>query len=210
MALTRADIRAHIRQQVDPAASTLTNGDLDDIIAEAVQQVSPLLPIRQTYTATVTGTAVSLAGRARFIESVIVAGEEWEALHQSEIDFTVVGEANAGYYHPETMIDTTLITFGAMLSGTSVSITYYADTTQTDNDSADFALPDQHAPVIILLALAWANTALFMQQLANSADIAIVSRLLSTADDLWDEYFAALATAVSQWETAADEIFELL
>jgi hypothetical protein len=204
MALTRADIRGHIRQQVDPATATLTNGDLDDIIEECVLQVSSLLPIRQTFSDTVTGTTATLTGRARFIESVDVAGTYWDPLHQAEQAFA------SGYYHAETLTDTTLITFGASLSSASVTIVYYADTTQTDTDGSDFALPDQHAPVIILLALAWANTALFMQELADATDLAIVSRLLSTADDLWDEYFAALATAVAEWEIAADEIFELL
>lgn len=204
MALTRANIRSHIRQQVDPSTATLTDADLDDIIEECVLQVSPLLPIRQTHTATVTGTTTTLTGRARFIESVLVDGTYWKPLHQSEQAFAT------GYYHPELLTDTTLITFGATLTSADVTIVYYADTTQTDSDAADFALPDQHAPVVILLALAWANTALFMQKLAAAADLAIVSRLLSTADDLWDEYFVSLATAVARWEAAADELFDLL
>lgn len=204
MALTRADIRSHIRQQLDPSSATLSDGDLDDILEESVLQVSPLLPIRQTYSGTETGTTVTLTGRARFIESVDVDGTYWDPLHQAEQAF------DTGYYHAEILTDTTLITFGESLSAASVTIIYYADTTQTDSDGADFALPDQHAPIIILLALAWGNTALFMQELANGTDLAIVSRLLSTADDLWDEYLAALATAVSEWENAADEIFDLL
>ncbi len=203
MAFTRADIRGFIRQQVDPSSATINDTDLNSMIGEAVQQVSSLLPIRFVSSTTPTGTAVTLSARLRFIESVKITNTYNDPLHQAHSGFTT------DYYHPETLIDTTLFTFGQTLSGETVEIIYYAETSQTDNDAADFALPDQHAPVIILLVLAWANTSLFMLSTAVADDIAIISRLLSTADDAWDEYFIALATAVSEWERAADNVYQL-